>query len=85
MAALTDEDRAELHADFMRRMTLETFGSCRITKAELRAGIDAIDAWIVANAASLNSAIPQPARSLTTPQKAMLLAAVVQRRYVKGA
>lgn len=86
MAALTDADRAELHADFMRRMDMQTFGSCPLTKSELRAAVDAMDAWIVANAASLNTAIPQPARgALNGAQKAMLFSAVVERRYVKGA
>lgn len=59
--------------------------SVAITKTDLRSAIDAIDAWIDSNAASLNSAIPQPARSgLTASQKARLLVHVVRKRFVRG-
>ena len=53
-----------------------------LTKADLRAAIDAVDAWAEANAATFNLAIPQPARAALTPrQKAELLATVVRRRW----
>jgi hypothetical protein len=53
-----------------------------LTKAELRAAVNAADAWADANAASFNAALPQPARSaLTARQKARLLAVVLRRRY----
>jgi len=78
MAELTTEQRRALWADFMRVNT-EAIG---ITKVDLRAAVDAIDTWIDANAASLNSAIPQPARgALSTAQKARLLALVALKRY----
>jgi hypothetical protein len=52
-----------------------------VTKADLRAAVDAVDAWCETNAASLNTAIPQPARTqLTTKQKAWLLLHVVRKR-----
>src|SRR5262245_48275747 len=54
-----------------------------LNRADLRAAINATDDWVVANAASFNSALPQPARgTLTAPQKALLLSYVVRRRYV---
>jgi hypothetical protein len=58
---------------------------CNTTKAQLQAAVDAIDDWLDANAA-MNSALPAAARNgLTTPQKAMLLMAVIARRYRVGA
>jgi len=55
---------------------------CGITKVDLRAAVDALDSFLDTNAAAINSAIPQPARgSLTTAQKARLLALVTLRRF----
>jgi hypothetical protein len=79
MAELSDNDRAAEWAAFMQ----EDDEGCSITKAELRAAVDAIDVWLNDNAAAANNAIPQPARSaLTTRQKARLLMHVVRRRYL---
>jgi hypothetical protein len=59
---------------------------CNTTKAQLQAAVDAIDDWLDANAAAMNSALTAAARNgLTTPQKAMLLMAVIARRYRVGA
>lgn len=55
-----------------------------VAKADLRAAIDAIDAYFDANvtAAGINAAIPQPARgALSTAQKTLLVKLVMQRRY----
>lgn len=53
-----------------------------VKRADLRAAVIAIDAWIDANAASFNTAIPQPARAqLSAKQKAELLLRVVRRRW----
>jgi hypothetical protein len=52
-----------------------------VTKAELRAAIDATDDWIDANQASFNTALPQPFRSAaSTPQKTFLFCYVAMRR-----
>jgi hypothetical protein len=52
-----------------------------VTKAELRAAIDATDDWIEANQTSFNTALPQPFRgAATTPQKTFLLCYVAMRR-----
>lgn len=85
MAVLSDNERAACWAEYMSDVSLarETFGA--LTKAELRAAVNAIDDFLNTNAAALNSAIPQPARGqLTTAQKARLLVAVVRRRYING-
>jgi len=85
MAALTDADRIAIGDEFMARMGRDTSGF-GLTVPELRAAFAAIDDYLIANAAAINSTIPQPARSaLSTAQKAILLMMVVERRYLKGA
>lgn len=82
MAVLSDNDRIDSWAEFMRLNT-EGIG---ISKADLRAAVNAADDWANSNAASFNSALPQPARgSLSSAQKARLLSLVVRKRYEKGA
>ena len=79
MAALSDNDRATLHAEFMRvRDNVLALG---ITKAELRAALNAADDWADANASSFNTALPQPARgAMTSKQKTLLLSYVILKR-----
>lgn len=82
MATLTDAARIAVWKEYGEEISAvrESVGS--LTKAQLKAAIDAIDAWADANAASFNSAIPQPARgALTAKQKARLLMLVVARRH----
>ena len=84
MAELTSQDRAALWADLMLRLSDER-SAISITKAELRAVIDAADTWLNDNASSLNSALPLPGRtSLTTTKKALVLMYVIQKRYLAG-
>lgn len=78
MAVLTDDQRVAVWARWMR----ENAAACSITKADLRAAVDALDQFLEDNAAAINSAIPQPARgALTTEQKARLLAYVALKRW----
>jgi len=80
MAVLTAEQRREAWAEMMR------LGGVSIAKSDLRAAFDVLDSWLDANAATINQAIPQPARNgLTTAQKALLLALVIRKRYDVGA
>lgn len=82
MAALSDADRRDLWADFM---SSETGAYGAMAKAQLRAAVDALDAWLDSQAATINAAIPQPARgAMTVTQKARLLAAVIRKRFDKG-
>ena len=79
MAALTTQERAEVHRDYMRDEH-ETFGA--VTKLNLRAAVDALDDFFESNAAAINAAIPQPARGqLSTAQKSRLVRHVLRRRY----
>lgn len=81
MAVLADAERFALWAQWMQDNT----GSIAITKAELRAALNAADQWAEDNAVSYNAAIPQPARgSLTATQKARILTYVVRRRFEIG-
>ena len=78
MAIMNATQRRQCWADSMTELP----GTIGVTKADLRAAIDAIDSWVDSNAASLNTAIPLPARtSLSASQKAKLLAMVVLRRF----
>jgi len=54
-------------------------------KADLRAAVDATDAWIDDNAASYNSALPQPFRGAASEgQKTLLFCAVAAMRVGIG-
>lgn len=78
---LNEQERTGLWTDFMRLLSRnrEALG---LTKAELRAAVDATDDWIDANQASFNSALPEPAKSaLTGNQKVRLFMAVAAKRF----
>lgn len=84
MAVLSNQDRLDAAAEFMRDIAIGTLGA--VTKADLRAAINGLDDYIHTNAAAINTAIPQPARGqLTQAQKALLLNYVVTKRYIRGA
>ena len=53
-----------------------------VVKAAIRAAVDDADAWVDANAASYNAALPVPFRTnATQPQKSILLVAVALGQY----
>lgn len=84
MAVLSDNARAEVWADAMRQLSNDR-ETVSIIKTDLRATINAIDDWIVANATAFNNTLPTAAKNgLTTSQKARLFALVETRRYVDG-
>lgn len=81
MAVLSDTERARLWRGLMRYWSAQREGVA-LTKADLRAAVDAADTWLDTNAASYNSALPQPARgALTTGQKALILAVAALARF----
>lgn len=81
MANLSNEQRAALWADLMRRLSQEG-EAVSLTKPQLRAAVDAADAWADAAATSYNNALPAEARNnLTAKQKAMLLMFVIAKRF----
>jgi hypothetical protein len=80
MAALSDQDRFDTWAEFMRRTDL---GVIAISKSDLRAAVDALDQYFSDNAASINNTLPAAAKAgLTTTQKAILLMVVISKRYL---
>lgn len=86
MALLADVDRVRVWAQAMRENAL-TGGWGALTKADLRAAVDATDAWIdsaqgaAAPASGYNSALPLPFRTVaTTQQKTLLFCWVAMRR-----
>lgn len=84
MAIMTDPQRVEAWAEFMREISDER-EPIGVTKPDLRAALNAVDQWISDNASSFNTAIPQPARAaLTATQKARLLMFVVRKRFNVG-
>lgn len=79
MAALDATGRARVWAQAMRQPELGALTG--LTKPDLRAAVDAIDDWIEANQAAINTAIPQPARAaMTLAQKTLLFCWVAERR-----
>lgn len=80
MAVLSDNDRIAVWLQWMRENKEAITGA--MTKAELRAAINDADTWASDNAASFNSALPLPARTvLSAKQKAALLMFVIERRW----
>lgn len=85
MAALSENDRQECYVNLMRDVELsaETYGT--LTKADVRAAVDAIDQFLEDQKTTINNAIPQPARgAMTTKQKAKMLVWIVTKRYLTG-
>jgi len=81
MAVLPDAERVTVWALLMRKFS-DDKDSIGITKAQLRAAVDAADTWADANAAAYNSALPTAARNgLTTKQKVLILMYVITRRW----
>lgn len=81
MAVLDDTTRAAIWADIMSKLSSDR-EAVSITKAELRAAVDAIDSFLETNANAINNAFPAAAKAgLTIPQKARLLAYVTLKRW----
>lgn len=85
MAVLTTQQRAELHAAIMRALS-DIREACPMLKADLLAAINAADDWANSNAASYNTALPLPFRTVATAdQKSRLLEMVIIARRKVGA
>ena len=75
MPVLSNSDREAVTAEFNNRVTAEGLGEIvGLTRQNVRAAVNALDAHFNADEGQANSAIPQPARSALTPQ---------QREYLK--
>jgi hypothetical protein len=80
MAVLPDADRAAVR-DAVMRLAPALLGGCAFTKPELRAAVDATDAWIDSNQTSFNTALPVAFRnSATLTQKTLVFCYVAMKR-----
>lgn len=81
MAVLSDADRFVLRTNWIAANDERA----RLTKAELAAALNAIDDFMHNNAAAINNAFPEPAKStLSARQKARVLVEVLRRRFEVG-
>jgi len=81
MAALSDTDRFDVWADFMRRFPV----AGTTTKQEFRTVLNAVDSWVDSNSGSFNSALPVAYRTAADLQeKTRLLSLVIMRRAGLG-
>jgi len=81
MTQLSEEQRRQIRNEFAVEAS-SVWEQLPLAKADLRAAVDAIDDWVENNAASFNSAIPEPARSsLNHKQKVRLLYMVIKHRW----
>lgn len=81
MAVLTDQQRAEVTAEWMQQAK----GPHTILKTDVRAAVDGYDSWVDANAASANQSLPQPARGqMSLEDKALLNTLVINKRYLRS-
>lgn len=86
MAALGANARQAVCDEFAQAISAIRGSLGNLTKAQLRAAIDAADTWVDSNAAAYNTALPAAARSaLTVTQKAQILQYVIARRFRDGA
>jgi len=84
MPALSEANRELIYEEIILKNRDGEVDS--LTRADLRAAIDAIDDWILANQAAFNTAIPQPARGvLTARQKALIFSFILRRRWLVDA
>ena len=82
MANLTEADRLRIWRGLMRFWSSLQELVAGFVKADLKAAVDAADAWVDSNAASYNAALPNPFRSAaTSSQKSLLLVAVILMRF----
>jgi hypothetical protein len=85
MAVLPDQDREDVAAEYMRECASRGVVFSGVLKADVKAMLNALDVFFNTNASAINNAIPLPARTaLSTSEKAMAAAFVIQKRFVKG-
>ena len=78
---MNDTERIRTTAQLMRDVK-EDWGG--ITKTQLKAAVEAMDDYLIANAAAINLVIPLAARTaLTASQKAQIMGYVAMRRAGK--
>jgi hypothetical protein len=84
MAVLSNAVRGEICATFQREKSAVREAIAALSKADLLAAVGAVDAWIDANAAAFNNALPAAAKANLTAQQKIDLFLYVLLRRVKG-
>lgn len=78
---LADADKKEAVQEFAEQIFVRTNKTANLATDEILAAIEAIDAFLSANAAAINNAFPEAFRTTATVrQKAELVAFVVKKR-----
>ena len=81
MATLSDTDRQRIWRGLMRHWSNLREVVSGISKAELRAAVDATDNWIEGNQVSYNASLPNPFKTQATQvQKTLLFCCVAAMR-----
>lgn len=81
MAALSDAERNDATRNLGQRMFIDLGITANMSTADLKAAIGAMDDFIEANQAALNSAFPVPFRTTATiSQKALALAVAAMKK-----
>lgn len=85
MAVLTSQQRAEVSKEFQSDLSAARTACAGVTKADVVAMLNALDDYFNTNAATINSAIPLPARNLPAAVKAQAAVYVIRKRWIVGA
>lgn len=81
MATLPDGDRQKVSNGLQRYWSDQREVIAVLTKADMKAAVDATDSWIDTNGASFNNALPTAAKNnLTMAQKTLMFCAVALYR-----
>ena len=84
MATMSVADQEDVWADLMSKLSSRR-EPIAVSKADLKAAVQAMDLFLSDNAAAVNNAFPAAAKAgLTTSQKAEVLAYVALKRYGGG-
>ena len=85
MAVLTDQQRIDVRRSFSQALS-DIFEPLGLTKAEIKAAVNATDQWISDNKAAFNAALPEPAKSLlNASQKTRMFTLVAEKRFMEDA
>lgn len=85
MALMTDNQRKAVWAGIMERLSSRHEALGTMTKADVRAAIDAADQWISDNQASFKTALPAAfAANATNAQKIELFMLIADGRHGAG-
>ncbi len=77
MADLTNTQRIKCGRAFAQKAYVDLVATANLTKADIKAAVDATDDWIDDNQASFNTALPNPFKTTATLDQKTLLFVIV--------